>query len=401
MHIHHVSVTAMQAVPSPSPSLGIIGSHGAYGRWLRGFFEAQMGIQVIGHDPADLASHTLDEVLDAADVLLFSAPIRSTPALIAECVRRCNGREQGRLWLDITSIKAAPVAAMLHSKASVVGLHPMTAPPKAPTLKGRVLVVCEARLEPRWQAWMARLYRALEAECVHTTPEHHDKVMALVQAMVHATHLAEAGVLREYAPLLGDLGALQPYRSTAFALDTAILTRILALNPAIYEDIQFDNPYSLEVLDRLLAQLQRLRGLLGQGDDKARQRFRTEFLDANRAAIGQAMLDEGNYSFERLGYLLADLTEPRSLSVHLPEDGAGSLRKLLLIFEHHGLSLSSIHSSRTPAGEVHFRFGLDAGCTPKTLADVAQAIDRSGVGRVLNQGQERVPTRKAEQSTSQ
>jgi len=373
----------MHTFPNPPPRIGIIGSHGAYGRWLGTFFESKMQAQVIGHDPADPASYPLDEVLDAADVLLFSAPIRLTPDVIAQCVRRSAGREQGRLWLDVTSIKAAPVAAMLQSQASVVGLHPMTAPPKAPTLKGRVLVVCEARLAPPWQGWMAQVYRALDAQCVHTTPDHHDRVMALVQAMVHATHLAEAGVLREYAPLLGDLRALQPYRSTAFALDTAVLTRILALNPAIYEDIQFENPYSLEVLDQLLAQLKRLRGLLAQGDAAARQRFCAEFLDANRAAAGQAMLDEGNYSFERLGYLLADLTETRSLSVHLPEDDAGSLRKLLRIFEHHHVSLSSLHSSRTPAGEVHFRLGLDAGCTPETLAELARAIDGSGIGRVL------------------
>jgi len=202
--------------------------------------------------------------------------------------------------------------------------------------------------------------------------------------MVHATHLAEAGVLRHYAPLLGDLSALQPYRSTAFALDTAVLTRILALNPAIYEDIQFDNPYSLEVLDQLLAQLQRLRRLLDQGDDEARRCFRSEFLDANRAATGQAMLDGGNYSFERLGYLLADLTETRSLSVHLPEDDPGSLRKLLLVFECQGLSLSSIHSSRTPSGEVHFRLGLDAECTQEALDEVVKAINYSRVGKVLS-----------------
>jgi len=374
----------MNASPDlPSPLIGIIGSHGAYGRWLRQFFQARMGLKVIGHDPADPASHALDEVLDAAEVLLFSAPIRTTPALIAECVRRSNGREQGRLWLDVTSIKAAPISAMLHSGASVVGLHPMTAPPKAPTLKGRVLVVCEARLEPHWRAWTTALYRALEAQCVHTSADHHDRVMALVQAMVHATHLAEAGVLRHYAPMLGTLSALQPYRSTAFALDTAVLTRILALNPAIYEDIQFDNPYSLEVLDQLLAQLHHLRELLGRADNNARRDFRRDFLDANRRAIDAAMLEEGNYSFERLGYLLADLAQTHSLSVHLPEDDPGSLRKLLHVFEDHRISLSSIHSSRTPSGEVHFRIGLDASCTPDRLAAISTAIDASGIGKVL------------------
>src|SRR5690606_13605505 len=159
---------------------------------------------------------------------------------------------------------------MLGSQASVAGLHPMTAPPKAPTLKGRVMVVCEARVEARWQPWLERLYAALEAECVRATPEHHDRVMALVQAMVHATHLAQAGVLRGYAPLLGELQALMPYRSTAFELDAAVIARILSLNPLIYEDIQFDNPHTAEMLGRLLEQLQRLRDLVGEGGEQAR-----------------------------------------------------------------------------------------------------------------------------------
>ena len=37
--------------------------------------------------------------------------------------------------------------AKIAGQAVLAGLHPMTAPPKSPTLKGRVLVVCEARLQ--------------------------------------------------------------------------------------------------------------------------------------------------------------------------------------------------------------------------------------------------------------
>ncbi len=373
----------MSATAAGTPVIGIVGSGGAYGRWLRGFFEQRMGLQVIGHDPVDAASQTPEELLERADVLLFSAPIRHTPALIREYVRQSAGRERGRLWLDVTSIKAEPVAAMLESQASVAGLHPMTAPPKAPTLKGRVLVVCEARLEPRWQAWLGQLCDALQAECVRGTAEYHDRVMALVQAMVHATHLAQAGVLREYAPMLGQLQALMPYRSAAFELDAAIISRILSLNPAIYEDIQFGNPHAGEVLDHLLAQLQQLRALLEAGDDAARARFRQQFLSDNRDAVDAQTLRDGNYSFERLGYLLADLTDQRAMSVHLPEDRAGSLRELLHVFERHGISLASIHSSRTPAGEVHFRMGFVQAYAPDVLAAAAEEIDRTGIGRVL------------------
>ena len=364
------------------PVVGIVGSAGAYGRWLRTFLEQRMGLEVIGHDPADPQSHDPETLLARAEVLVFSAPIRHTPALIVEYVARSAGREAGRLWLDVTSVKSEPVAAMLRSQAEVVGLHPMTAPPKAPTLKGRVMVVCEARLS-QWQPWVTALCAALEAECVQASPEHHDQVMALVQAMVHATHLAQAGVLRGYAAQLGPLQDLMPYRSASFELDTAIIARILSMNPAIYEDIQFGNPHVAPMLDRLLEQLQRLRDQVAQGDDAARAAFRQQLLADNRAHQGDALLADGNYTFERVGYLLADLTERNAISVHLPEDRPGSLRELLHVFERHGVSLASIHSSRTPGGEVHFRMGFVAGSSLQALQRAAVEIDATGIGRVL------------------
>ena len=58
------------------PLIGIVGSGGAYGLWLRRFFETRMGLEVIGHDPVDPTSQTPEQLLEQADVLLFSAPIR-------------------------------------------------------------------------------------------------------------------------------------------------------------------------------------------------------------------------------------------------------------------------------------------------------------------------------------
>lgn len=366
----------------PHPVIGLVGMEGAYGRWLRRFFVERMGLEVVGRDPAAAASLSESELIERADVLIFSAPIRQTAALIREYVRIADGRERGKLWLDVTSIKSAPVAAMLESQAEVAGLHPMTAPPKSPTLKGRVMVVCEARLH-RWRDWLQSALLALEAECVHSDPERHDRVMALVQAMVHASHLAQAAVLRDYAAELGELDALMPFRSASFEMDTAIIARILSLNPAIYEDIQFGNPYVPEMLEKLSAHVAGLKSLVKAGDDNARAAFRQEFLQASRGALGARALDDGNYSFERLGYLLADMTEVRTLSVHLPEDRPGSLRALLHVFERHGVSLSSVHSSRTPEGEVHFRMGFTAESDSMALAMAIDEVSASGIGRVL------------------
>lgn len=365
-----------------APLIGIVGSAGAYGRWLRRFFETRMGLSVIGHDPADPDSLPEAELARRADVLIFSAPIRHTAGIIQRYIGLAGGGEAGRLWLDVTSIKATPIAAMLDSRAEVVGLHPMTAPPKAPTLKGRVTVVCEARLDA-WRPWLDDFLHALEGEYVRAEPEQHDRIMALVQAMVHATHLAQAGVLRGQKARVGDLADVLPFRSASFEMDAAILARILSLNPAIYEDIQFGNPHAHEILTALHAQIGRMAALVGEGGDAARAAFRAEFLSGNRDALGARALAEGNYSYERLGYLLADLAGAQAMSVHLPEDRPGSLRALLHVFERHGVSLSSIHSSRTPDGEVHFRIGFDAGVDVAALRLAAAEIDASGIGRVL------------------
>ena len=363
------------------PVIGIVGSAGAYGVWLRRFFEQRMGLGVLGHDPADAGSDPPARLIEEADVLVFAAPIRQTPALISRYAQMSAGRERGRLWLDITSLKQAPVAAMLESQAEVVGLHPMTAPLKTPTLKGRVVVVCEARLDA-WRPWLRTLLEALQGEYVRTSPAHHDRVMALVQAMVHAAHLGQAGVLRSFADSLGGPAALMPYRSIGFEMDAAVIARILSLNPEIYEDIQFGNPHVLPMLERLSDAVALLHAQVTEGSDHARTVVRDRFLQQPAAWFGGDELAARSHGFERMGYLQADLQGRRYLSVYLPQDRPGSLRALLEVFERLGVNLGSIHSSRTPDGELHFRIGLDA--LPVPLATLRGAVESEGIGRVVD-----------------
>ena len=88
------------------------------------------------------------------------------------------------------------------------------------------------------------------------------------------------------------------------------------------------------------------------------------------------------HQLQRMGYLQADLQGARFLSVYLPEDRPGSLRALLEVFERIGVNLESIHSSRTPDGELHFRIGLEA--LPVPLATLRDAVESEGIGRVVD-----------------
>ena len=98
-------------------------------------------------------------------------------------------------------------------------------------------------------------------------------------------------------------------------------------------------------LEAMLQQLTHLHRQVSDGDEAARAGFRQDFLQANHSALGAQALADGNYSFERIAYLLADLTEARSLSIHLPDDRPGALRALLDVFERHGVSISSLPSA--------------------------------------------------------
>lgn len=365
-----------------TPRIGLVGSQGAYGRWLRRFFEERMGLRVFGRDPHGDTVLCERALIEAVDVLVFCAPIRQTPAVIRHYVEQAAGIEREQLWLDITSIKAAPVAAMLTSQAEVAGLHPMSAAPKATTLRGRAMVVCEARLD-KWREWLTQFLVASEADCVRADADRHDRVMALVQGMVHATHMAQGAVLRELAPAVGGMEGIRPFSSVGYELEVAVTRRILAGNPAIYQDIQFENPHVAPMLERLAAQLDMLRDLVRQGDDAARERMRDTLLAKSRAYMGEQAVVEGSYAFERLGYLLADLHEPRYISVFLPLDRPGSLRALLSVFEQRGINLDSIHSSRSAEGELLFRIGVSRDCETPVLRDAMQAIEQDDIGRVV------------------
>lgn len=364
------------------PVIGIVGNAGAYGRWASTFFRERMGLHVIGRDPAGDATLTPRELAQQADVLVFSAPIRHSVEVIDGYVVEAAGEEAGKLWLDLTSIKQAPVEAMLRSRAEVAGLHPMAAPPKIGSLKGRVLAVCAARITPRWQPWLDALLIALEAECVHIDPLAHDRAMALVQGLVHASHMTQARVLQALAQDAGGMPLLQALRTVGYELDLTITGRILSGNAAIYEDIQFGNPHVLPVLQALADASAQLRDQVADGSDDARCSLRTDYLLKPAQAFAGEALASHSHDFDRLGYLLADLDGQRYLSIYLPEDRPGSLRALLEIFETLGVNLASIHSSRTSEGELHFRIGLDI--LPVSIQSLCQAVEIAGICRIID-----------------
>src|SRR5262245_19962559 len=114
--------------------VAVIGGEGQMGALIARMFR-ELGHRVV---VADLATPlTPRQAAVGADVVVISVPIQTTTRVIEELGPHVR---PDALQMDITSIKQAPLSAMLrHSKGSVVGTHPMFGP-GVHTLQGQRFV---------------------------------------------------------------------------------------------------------------------------------------------------------------------------------------------------------------------------------------------------------------------
>lgn len=204
----------------------IVGGHGAVGRCLGTFF-ARSGYPLRTLEKDDWG-HAREALADAALVLVAvpidrtCAVIRALPELPADCV-----------LADVTSIKAAPLQAMLDRHAGpVVGLHPMFGPDVG-NLAKQVIVVCHGRGQPQYR-WLLEQMAVWGAVLRDESPVQHDRAMVLIQAMRHFTSMAYGAFLQRQG---ADLQELLRLSSPIYRLELAMVGRLFAQSPALYADI--------------------------------------------------------------------------------------------------------------------------------------------------------------------
>ena len=218
--------------------IGIIGGTGGMGRWFAAFFEKEgHPVRVSGKDtgprPAEMAA--------ACPVVIVSVPIE-----VAEEVVREVGPHMKRdsLLMDLTSLTAGPVRAMLSSSASeVIGLHPLFGP-SVPSLEGQNIAICPARGE----TWFPRIRGILEgngAKLVETTPERHDEVMAVVQALNHLDTIVMGLAIRRSGI---DRETLEAFSTPIFRGKRDMIARVFS-NAGLHAEIITANPHAAKTID--------------------------------------------------------------------------------------------------------------------------------------------------------
>jgi len=242
---------------------GIIGGTGKMGSLFAGVL-ARAGWEVtVSGRSTPLASRDLAE---RADMVMVSVPIRETVQVIREIAPLLR---EDQVICDLTSLKVAPVQAMLASRAEVIGFHPMFGPAVA-GLRNQTIIATPARCREETAERLYRIFRAEGARVTVTTPEAHDRMMAVIQGITHFSTLCMAAAMRTLGT---DIGEALACTSPVYRIQLGLIGRLLGQDPALYADILQMNPASGLALSAFEQAVRDLRGCVASGDPAAFEEF--------------------------------------------------------------------------------------------------------------------------------
>ncbi len=236
--------------------IGVIGGTCGMGRWFAHFLRKQGYAVAVCDEKTKLRPTAL---AGFCDVVVVSVPIGKTVGIIEEIGPLLK---EESLLMDLTSLKAAPVGAMLkYSSSEVIGCHPLFGP-QVRSIRGRHIILCPARTK-HWFPWLRSILQAAGARIVETTPEEHDRRMALVQGLNHLNSLLMGMVLSETGVCLSEL---IPFSTPAFEEKMKLVKKILRPHVRLSAEIMMLNPDIDQIFDRYEQMFSELKILVRKKD---------------------------------------------------------------------------------------------------------------------------------------
>lgn len=280
--------TGFKTVNPKMRRIVIIGGNGLLGqRFVEMFKLSGYEVDILGRGNWDKA----EEICSHAGLVIVGSPIDVTVSVIEQL----SYLPDDCILADITSIKDAPLQAMLKvHKGPVVGLHPMFGPDISSFAK-QVIVYCDGRGKEKYQ-WLIEQMKIWGAHLYNVDSIVHDESMTLIQALRHFTSFVYGSHLKD---VNADLKQLLDLSSPIYRLELAMVGRLFAQDPALYADIILSQKNNLVMIKRYHQHFSEAIELLEHADrEQFIQRFQsvTEwmgdysslFLDESRALLQQA-----------------------------------------------------------------------------------------------------------------
>ena len=273
-------------------TITLVGGQGGMGQCL------EQAFTMLGHEVLIVDRDTSLTATDAAarsDVIVIAVDIEGTIDVIREVGPACRPES---LLMDITSIKHAPVQAMLkESSCSVIGTHPLFGP-ALHSLQGQRIVLTPGRLEgdTDWHSWASETFRANGLSILESTPEEHDRIMAVVQVL---THYSTEVLGRTMQRMDVSVNETLRFTSPIYHMELLMTARHFAQSADLYASIEMSNPNHDEVMRNFREAATEVHDLIDAGD---REGFRSLFTDVGSffGHFSTAALEQSSFLIDRL-----------------------------------------------------------------------------------------------------
>ena len=273
----------------PGAKVLVIGGNGSMGRFFTRWLEqSDYEVRVLDREDWPRAEPLTKEI----ELCLLAVPIDVT----GEVARRIGPHlPPGCVLADITSLKREPLKSMLAAHAGpVLGLHPLFGP--ATTSMDKQIVVVTPGRDLEKARWFVEQLAVWGNVLVETSPEEHDEIMGIVQALRHfATFAFGQFLYSRGVPVSRTLELSSPI----YRLELAMVGRLFAQDPALYSEIVFATPERRALLKDYIQSMQQYLKLVEAGD-------KAEFVSRFRKVadwfgpFGEQAMRESTFLVEKL-----------------------------------------------------------------------------------------------------
>jgi len=230
-------------------SIGLMG-FGAFGRLMARHLQPHLPLVVFDPErPAlpdasgsGLRPGSVAEVADC-DIVVLAVPVDAMAGAIANLRPHLRA---GAIVLDVGSVKIEPARQLLASlpeHVEIIGTHPLFGPQSARSgIAGLKIALCPVRSESAGRIG-AFLRSRLKLDVILTTPDAHDRDMAMVQGLTHLVAKILVG--------MGPLPRRMTTRSFELLMQATEMVRHDA--PSVFHAIERANPHARAVRERFFA----------------------------------------------------------------------------------------------------------------------------------------------------
>ncbi len=273
----------------PGAAVLIVGGFGEMGRYFERWFKcAGYTVRLMGRKEWPNAA----ALCEGIDLAIVSVPIETTPEIVEKISPYLPSHA---VLADITSVKTAPLEAMLKAhQGPVLGLHPLFGPTTS-TLDKQIIVATPGRDDAACR-WVLDQFSTWGAVIVTSDAREHDEIMGIVQALRHfATFIFGQFLANRNIKLARTL----EFSSPIYRLELGMVGRLFAQDASLYAEIIFASPERRRLLKAYIASVNGSLEMLEKGDKAF---FIEEFTKIAKwfGPFSEQAMRESSYLIEKL-----------------------------------------------------------------------------------------------------